>query len=116
MRKNILESVDYTLCFALFATVSTAVAHAQIFQGHALAFWTAFMWTTALAASVLFTLMDEVDVPTTLARYIMFGVMIFAVKMTGMFGLDVVYPTAIVLTWRWIDVGLMWLNWHRCRY
>lgn len=113
MRK-ILDSVDYTFSFAMFATVSTAYAHAQIVQGDSLSLWTAFLWLTALVVSVLFTLMDEVDPPTTLARYILFGVMIAAVKVTGLFGLDVIYPTAVVLTWRWIDVGLMWLNWHRC--
>lgn len=98
----------------MLATVTTAIAHAQIFQGHALAFWTAFMWITALCGSVLFVLLDEVDYPTTLARYIMFGVMLLALVVTGRLGLDVVYPTAIILSWRWIDIGLMWLNWHRC--
>jgi hypothetical protein len=116
MKNNVLKSIDPSLILVTVATISTGVVQMHLFRGESLSFWTGFLWilaVTLLAAPLMIDM--EVDIPTALTRYAAFALMLAVLKVMQVFNVhDVALATAILLVWRWVDVGLMWLNWKRC--
>lgn len=103
--------------FALvsLATVSTALVHYHALQGTALTLTTALLWVVAVTLAVAPDMLGfEGDPPTTLMRYLAFGVLLVVLKALLMLEVhDTALATVLLLGWRWIDVALMWRNWHR---
>lgn len=115
--KTFFKSLDPALALAAIATITTAAAHFHYLHGQPLSVWTAFLWASAVIFMIVPTLLDvDAHAPTQLARYALFACMLVVLKVMHMFGLPMEpHAAVILLTWRWFDVALMWLNWSYCQ-
>ena len=115
MDKNRNFRLDAGFALVSLATASTALVHYHALQGATLTLITALLWVVAVTLAVAPDMLGfEVDHPTTLMRYMVFGVLLLVLKALLMLEVhDTALATVLLLGWRWVDVALMWRNWHR---